>query len=191
MCLGSCTDQASAVSQFKFMVVSIPSTGTRFCMKLMEVLGFVLGENLSRGHVGTTPAPLVIPDDVRLIIPQRNLVDSYHTICQRYDRTIATNKPTRPRPADPMESMLKGFAHLKAIRESRQYTTWTVPVDAPVDPTWWSDFITFLNIPMETFMDPEVLHHIHAWSRVGHHEHTHPEWDVPEEIHAINKEWGY
>lgn len=180
-----------------FKVVSLPGSGTRFCIALLDKCGVLAGEGenqVSRQHVGVNNPDVQVDPAVRIVIPQRDPVEIFHTRQKRQDRN-RDRAPSVEYPDKVLASMLIGYKQLE--RFERTHRTITIPVDvSPIDPKFWRELTNFLNVPSEAMANPNVLSFLHEWPRVGSRnwdlrEDDWPQHPVPEELLTIRTEMGY
>lgn len=149
---------------------------------------------VSRQHVGLNNPDVQVDPLTRIVIPQRDPVEIFHTRQMRQDRN-RERAPTVEYPDNVLAGMLIGYKQLKRFPST--HATMTVPVDmTPIEPRFWRQLTTFLGVPHEIMAEGDMLTFIQEWPRVGSRtwDLSADDWPphpVPEALLTLRTEMGY
>ena len=161
----------------RFLVTSVPHTGTQ----TTEMLLTVLGVTFMRIHTGQglpkTPGG-------KIIIPQRDPGNVWLT---HYRRHRGNDYPSGQPRSDDVAWMYGELAEWRT-----RFPSITYPVDMPVPPTYWDELAQFLEINPEDIFSGDVLSFVHAGHKYGStlRRRAAPV-ELPQWVQDLRYEWGY
>ncbi len=181
----------SNLLMFKYKVVSVPHTGTRFTLEFLKLLQVspITREHIIERDYGLSVVD--VPENVRMVIPRRDPGRTYISRCQR--RAHYQDQPHYERTNDgtPLSKLLAQYERLENLLSKYSNQCMILPIDKPIPSDFWREFSNFLTIPHENFCDADVLTYIKEWKKVGAFEYKYPNVEVSPEIEAIREKWGY
>lgn len=173
-----------------YNVVSVPHSGTRFTIRLLEQLEL----NPKREHCNPRSfgldITLQIPENMKIVVPRRDPGRTYQSRRQR--RGNYEQQPHFiPDHDQPLENLLAGIARKERLLREHSEQCILLPIDQPLPDGYWEEFADFLEIPRERLELEGFQEYVEKWAKVGAFEYFMPLAEIPPEIEAVRQRWGY